>query len=565
MFKYNFSTLDRLSKTTLYVLFLFLQSGYTNAQTVECGTSFIDPLKEVLAENSFCFSSEGYQGIYNYCKLVYINVNVHLFVEDDCCGKTRIVDKNQLESYAFVEDFIKECNGRLANNQDQWHSNLPAACVPIRYVLKGVYMHCNGDIDFYDYANGPYFRNSNSEINIFIQSCGTNSGVASPGVSPYTSIALISAGNLNHEFGHLFGLNHAHEYNDLAGIICPDDTDPHRINWDANGNGVFQDYILNINGQNKMVREKNYFCWTYIGNWPITEGQEADKNYNSVHDCDEATTPGAPTEASPCCNWDNINNNVMAYNNYQNAFTECQSLTMLHRIQHSSVLCNYVSATDPVCPPASAFITQSPNDKNGAYCSETLILSASFNETSNRLIIINMDNNSIAHDSGVNVGETKNVTVSIVPSCSNCIVLNPGTHYKARLTVFNDCQEPAVFEYEFNTKNGNCDRIESVPCPAEEIEPEDPNGGGLTLGLVLSPNPSFGNVNIQFDAEIGEVFQIEVLNLSTNRVIKSMRQFYANEGVNQLRIELQDQQPGYYQITARSSKKVYTGKFLKVN
>ncbi|MBN8683636.1 MAG: hypothetical protein J0L99_13390 [Chitinophagales bacterium] len=562
----NNTLIFRLCSTAIFAILLFsLNPAIVGAQVFDCPTPAPDPNKPEESDNANCFDPLDFHKIYDECKPVYININVHMFVEDDCCGETRIVNSGQAESYRKIEQFINECNERLINNQEQWHSGLPPACVPIRYVLKGVYLHCKSDIDYFDYENASYYENANTEINVFFQPVGPYSGIADI-YAPYTvGMANTAHGTFNHEFGHVFGLWHAHEYNDLAGAPCADDTDPHRVNWDANGNGVLQDYNVVVNGVSKIVRENNYFCWTYIGDWPLGYGQEADKNYNGIHDCDESAEPGAPTDNSPCCDWGNLNNNVMAYNNYNTAFTACQSLTMLNKIQTTPALCAYVNSVDPQCPPPSAFISQTPIEKNGRYCTETLILGASFNETQYRLKIVRTSNNQSVYSSGWMIGQVENVKVSIVNTCTDCIILQPGVQYTAILTVENDCGEESEYEYTFTTKE-SCERIELAPCPDGEIDP-DPNDdpAGRPLGLAIAPNPSFGNVNIQFDAALGEMFQIEVLNLTTNKQLEASRQYTAVEGVNQLRLELQGQQPGYYQVTVKSSKQFYVGKFLKVN
>jgi hypothetical protein len=78
-----------------------------------------------------CFDLLTYLDIFDDCTPVYLNVNLHLFVDND--WKTRIFNSNQFDAYVTAENFINQANSAFEHNQAQSYLNTPEACIPIRY------------------------------------------------------------------------------------------------------------------------------------------------------------------------------------------------------------------------------------------------------------------------------------------------------------------------------------------------------------------------------------------------------------------------------------------------
>lgn len=84
---------------------------------------------------------------------VWIRINIHFFFNDDCTGTLDplgLVSITPEQAYEKAEAYIEAANLALDNNRDQWNQvfwGVPfddtRHCVPFRYLLSGVYVHCN--------------------------------------------------------------------------------------------------------------------------------------------------------------------------------------------------------------------------------------------------------------------------------------------------------------------------------------------------------------------------------------------------------------------------------------
>lgn len=517
-----------------------------SAQSAPCGNPDIAPPSTPPENSANCFSPFTPADIYEDCTPVYVNVNAHVFVNTDCNGSAQIIGTSQLEAYAWIENYINQANSALANNPAQWGLNQAPACMPFRWVLNGVYMHCKSNST----ENDIHSRliNGNSEINFFFTDClgGNCSGKA---YGSYLMTQGQEIGIFNHEVGHIFGLNHSHDMNDFPNGPC-DDTDPHLTSWDKNCNGVLQ----NIPGSS--ADEVDILCWAYIGNWALGNGTEPDKNFNGIHDCEEVE----PCTISPCCNWANINNNIMAYCQFQSAFTPCQSQRMLEVVHQFPDKCQYVEAVGGACAPPAAFIGQTAKDQanTSGYCTETLVLSASFNETRYKFDLMLAGSQVLVFSTNWVNDAAENILFSIDPNSNPpagqiLLHLQQGTGYIAKLTVENPCNEQDEFTYPFTTPSKeNCDQV------------YDPGSTGVPMSLAINPNPTNGSVNISFAATGGETFSVKAVNMLTGNISTLISAYSATAGNNNMSLNMSSLSLGQYTLKVQSAQKLYQGTFLKL-
>ncbi len=536
------------------ILILFMCSVFSTTVAQDpCG--FVpDPNPSGPPENpANCFSPLTPADIFEDCTPVYININAHVFVDNDCASNVQhLPNTTQLGAYHWVENYIEQCNTALANNPVQWQLNAPAACMPIRYVLNGVYMHCKTGSNWQNIGTG-YHVNSATEVNAYFTSASPSSGLA---FGNYVVIGTTSVGVFNHEMGHTFGLNHAYNDKDFPTGHC-DDTNPFNVSWDKNCNGVLAPYYHN----NILVREENYNCWMYIGNfssdWETIP--EANKNYNNLYDCDVAE----PCGISPCCDWGNISNNTMSDNQFQDAFTACQSQFWLENTHSMPTMCNFVEAVGGACAPPAAFITQTAKDKanTSGYCTEHLVMQASFNEVRHKLDIMLTGSQVNVYSTGWVEGEIKNLIFSTNASLPPppdpsffWLLLSTGTPYTATLTVENACNDQDSYVYTFTTPTVS-------ECNETIGEAPDP---GSVLNLSVSPNPTTGTVNINFDGNAGEAFTVKSVNLLDGNITTIMSNYSAVGGSNAVSVNVSSLPMGNYALSVQSAQKLYQGHFIKL-
>jgi hypothetical protein len=513
-----------------------------------------------------CFAPLTVDDIFDDELKVYIKVNMHFYMPNVCCGLLDYVNIKPSDAFSWSENFINQANAAFENNPAQWQTNSPAQAVPFRYVLKGVYIHCREGATFSNVLPNE-INNPDSEINAYIVNT-ISSGVAVWYTTYPKRLGLtqIATNIFNHEIGHCFQLQHPQDNQNPCS-----DFGAFWVSWDANCNGVKQDWQTVCNpakpNEMKWVRESKYWCWTYIGQgspWPNTPCGEADKNNNGIHDCNEPSVNSNCT-ASPCCDFGNINNNLMGHLEFSSALTECQIKTMLRSADKISPLCSYIEdIIDPVCPPPSAFINQIPIEKNTDLCYELLYLEASHNETEYKLVIVNLNQQQTVYSTGWLAGKAKNYFFSAsnqAPSSfGTYIKLNPNTTYKAILSVKNDCGVENQYDYRFTTSAGDisgCGGIEEVDCNG--LVSSDP-----VYELFIAPNPTTGSSTVSFDGELGEIFQIKTINTFTGNSTIVQANYPSIDGQNQVEIYLGGLPTGSYKMEISSTQKKFIGSFIKL-
>ncbi len=370
----NFYTMKKIFKILL-LMFVFANSLFAQ-QSIPEGSDIVPAQLAPdypTSPSDHCFDIEYVQ---DNCIPVYINVNVHFFLDDNCQGNIATApgvnaNLNPTNAFEIAEQIINDANaffeGMSSNSQGlnyQWNTEAHGAtttssqCIPIRYVLKGTRIHCNTNaqstgLSFSDFNNS--FVNGGTEINIFV----SNVNGGANGFTWLNSNGIVtenlSAAVLNHEVGHSLNLDHTFSN---WGDGC-DDTWDYDWTWDSDCNES-----TNASGTN---------CWS------------SEPTFNGLNACDLTYF----CVAHPCCDWSAQNNNLMAYsawaaNPVYSALTSCQITTMLTNL--AEYKCDFIEVGG--CPPPSAFVGTVPQPANSSKCQTCFYLNGSYNESGYELDIL---------------------------------------------------------------------------------------------------------------------------------------------------------------------------------
>lgn len=520
------------------LLFLTKQSEvFAQNQDYLCGWK--DELQQVSNVNSSpCFDVED---VFKNCKTVYVRINLHFFVGDDCNGSIQQLGKSQREVFKISEEMIDFANNTFANNEVQRKSpDAVAPCVPIRLVLKGIYLHCKSDV--VGITNTPtlnleYGVNTTAEINFYIakteigatgigfheQRCGS--------ATAFNKDTWWSIGNLVHEVGHILTLNHSFEFDGC------NDTPKITYDWDKNCNGILE------NSNDREMDETNLTCWNKLesNRKPGEEGY-SDINLNNVNDCDEQF----PCSVCPCCNIENVDNNIMSYSAIKSAITSCQIKKMLNDL--SGYNCGLIEKIGD-CPPASAFITQTPEDKiDQTRCRECLILEASVNEEQYELKLFERINGQeiLVYNSGWKTGKASNFCYRTGAAFKGMFnYLKPNTEYVAYLKAKNSCSEDQ-YKYLFFTNSGDC-------------------GAVSYESISISPNPVLNGIIVEFTAnQVESNVQVFAKNMFSGSLYMISQNQTIVEGANRLYISEVDLPQGTYTLMIEGEHSIYQNNFVKM-
>jgi hypothetical protein len=346
---FNLPKVDRLLiQLSSILVLLFLFSTLLSAQLVEpmtCGTED-DNLPHV-PTNTGCDLA------YNYTTypLIYIPVNFHFFVEDDCTGLTaagKPADRlNQEEVFATAERILRNANNynesisnNLQWNQAEWDAPVTAAQkVPFRYITNEVIIHCK--TTSMTGASGNFWRDESLYPNAINAINAGVSNLSADGFGTFSGrwieIENYTGQLTAHEIGHDLRLQHTHSLFE----VC-DDTPNFSWMYDYDNDG---DYDQNAKGN--PCWDSQPFLRLLVG-WPVSI------NYNL---CDIDGT--VIINPSPCCELRNRDNNTMTHSLAatdadRGAMTPCQVNTMLNTILFEK--CDLIGAMAPDCPPSSAVI-----------------------------------------------------------------------------------------------------------------------------------------------------------------------------------------------------------------
>ena len=425
---------------------------------------------------------------------------MHFFLDDNCEGALSFENNpggdefSPENAFTLADELIDNANNFNEvinqNMQKQWHQAEHGAlvtdfqCIPTRYVLCGVQIHCDTDaqdiITSFSELNG-YTINNTSEINIFVTNITSGSGAGFTWLrADRVAIENFSGQLLNHEIGHCLNLKHPHRTN---GDDCSD-TWALAWEWDLDGDGA--------------TDQAGRTCWN---NSPGYEGQDA---------CDTNLF----SEEHPCCPWINQNNNVMTYSAWANnstyaAMTPCQINRTVSHI--NAAKCDFLAEPIENCPPVKAFVGTVPSISGTEDCPTCFYLSASDNEDEYEIKVFSQ-NGSVPVSTGTIQGNAGKFCINPVIAVPSKDPVWPngftaGETYTIKLTVRNDCGDAHQHQLSF---------VLPEPCHVESTGGGN-NSGGQAIGSInVSPNPSSGMININFDANDTGILKIYGIHNNSN-------------------------------------------------
>lgn len=487
----------------------------------------------------FCFDVEWVQ---ENCIPVYINVNVHFFLDDNCQGNIGVADYvqgnlTQQNAFNLAEAMINDANDFFEvmseNDQGQWNSAAHSTtetdpqCIPIRYVLNGVYIHCDSDAqntnnNFSDFNSYEVY--GSTTMNIYVANVnGGTTGFASNS-SNDAVVENFSPGLLNHELAHGFSVGHTFWPNDGC-----DDTWDYDWEWD-----------LDCDGTPDIHNDK---CW----------------NHQPKHNGEDACDTNIFCEEHPCCDWSAQNNNLMTYSAWAgnpdySALTPCQITQMLTDI--SDNMCDYVEDINCVCPPPKANIGTLPTVDGSSKCPTCFYMNASFNESVYDMEIVNQSGTTI-----IETGEVFNEAgkFCITPRINKWGQpywpngFQTGHTYTIKLKVWNECGDSHENESTFTLP---------PPCGIIAQEPHEPVKFEF---IKLSPNPTSVIVAADYNIKQTGVLNIYGVHHNSNSVysvVNNANQFVGDEQT--IQIDISNWQSGTNAIIFQFEDEIHVENFIKL-
>ncbi len=466
------------------------------------------------------------------CETVHLKLTVNFILPDDCSdsggiatGHTNADGSKVLysaeqaiilaeQTVNELNAFIDEMNENEDNGNTQWNSDdhsLPPGthqCLPIQFVLTGINFHCSSDVDTVtSVSNLSSLQPPGPAFDVFVSDF-TRGGGAAYIDGTLSVVDQFRPGNWLHELLHNYDLLHVFEFN-----YCENIDTWGRIDWtwDSDGDG-----IIDMSGEQ---------CWD-------SSPGPKDSNGDPIW-CDNDIYP----VVHPCCDWNNQNNNVMAYsawgaNSDYAALTPCQIERTLNSIASR---CDLVADVGS-CPPPSAFIINDPSKQSD--CGMCFDLRGSFNETYYQVTIQDDAGTVLYTGAEINRSADRYCVQSRRDKYGNSYWPAPyveGDSYTVTLTVWNDCGDASTFSQTF---------ILPPPCGLE------PSPAPVSFRLVdedpaNQPNPAT-ELTLSVTGSIDADFDLYLTSMQTgNQVLYAQEHFTASGGDKSFLIDISTWDLGY--------------------
>lgn len=486
------------------------------------------------------FDSQQARGSGGNCERIWIRVNVHYFLDNNCNGSIYPlpgVPYDMDRAYSRAEQLINECNNQLANDTDiqwaqveRWGFGLDPGqepiqgvqCNPIRYALSGVYIHCNTVADDTTGQAVSWFRdnfgvNIDSEVNAFMVEWQLNAnGFNATGQADAFGGRAFTTENFgiqvfNHEMGHVLNLRHT--FSTSEGLSdTPDIRFRTDYNCDGDNNDSWSNGIETIN--ESEIHDSRVWCKPLDcpdeTRWdPLDYDLDGLSNYQDP--CDPQLSelePGASLNGcmpEPYCNDDFHSNNIMNYSRYSGTngvFTSQQIDVMLNYLNIGTP--DFIEALllDDQCPPPMSNIHIFPNEdaNDCAYCFQ---LEATMHDEFYRIEFLTQSGG-VQYDTGWKSG----------PAVEECLSqsikypwqykhgFQPNTPYIARMTVENICGDQAVEDRPFTLPS------------LSGCGPGNPPTGVEILSMY--PNPFTGNITYEYSIDRSGLLQTWLIPSDTS-------------------------------------------------
>lgn len=547
-------------KLILLLFLLFNLSAFGQIET--CGTDSMEPLLPPTDEP--CLNPDSIMAKCEDGMRVWVKVNFHFFLPDDCEGS---IDPNHPSygfntwgaaisadsAFIFAEYLIERANSVLEDNKIQRNvENWPpfnqpdtvAPCNPIRYLLNGVYIHCDpiANIGVVGQSaaeittlNNNFGVNTDSEFNVYLLHNQTASGDAN-GIRG-NSMVIGQWGNwglFNHEMGHVFGLQHSWANDRL------DDTPPIHFKYDFNCDGDLNENYTNGVGRETEERQ----CKTIYDVHPPID-YDGDGIDNILDPCN----PDPPCKVYPCCLDEYFNNNVMSYGRYLTAWTNDQIRLSLNNFNVGD-RCDFIEYIGDDCPPPVANIGLLPKiDTSG--CAFCFYLEASAHDDSYNVEFFDSNGDPV-HNMGWRAGPAKKYCISKNPAKPNEYLngFEANQTYTIRLSVNEGgCSKTATEEVDFTLPDLNC---------SEEETNDD------FLLKTSSPNPHINSFTLNYQVLQPGQLQIILVNATNpaySKVILSSQS--VSDGDYQYDVSTSDLPDGVYALIFMYQDVVYSNTIVK--
>lgn len=439
---------------------------------------------------------------------IYFNVNIHFLLTATGAGNfTETGDGfgNAYTGFQRAEDIVDEANRQLLNNVQGWNSNTTAVCsLKFRLVLRGVYFHrTNTGL----VQTNPVPRYAPSSV---------WSGVinSSTLVNPSSEINCYFF-NSNYASGQANGI-HATVHDDW-------------FIYHREGN-VANNYFLSLSAKvllHEIFHNNGLWDHPFAGNDP----------------CDDTPTLprcwGYNSNDPNCDTWQEISNNLMDYGQWIDewSLSPCQ----ICRI-HENLQPNMVTSTNS-CAPISAFF-HAPDEVCGVLRPDIWMRgSAAYNESGYQIEVWQVS--AVGNPTPVpgtfmerffngKVGDVNLRT--FMPYAFNC-----GKIYLIRLTVYSTCGD-YTSRTQYVKTSCKCNDFDDVK------------------DLDVMPNPSYGNVTVNYDMVGGnKAVTLTVHNLNDGQVVQTLcSDQLQNAGTYTYSLDLP---PGAYFVRAMTADGLYTKQF----